>query len=106
MAAFLTIKSEYKCAHGGTVNFTTSNGRTKTGKAAILLESDAPYVVTLCPNKGNPPPCKDASFENPAAKSSITGSAPLTEASVGTSSDGTTKYPLVFKSNSSAASGT
>lgn len=102
MAPFLTTGSQYKCMHGGTVIFATSNSRTKTGGAAILLESDPPYTVALCAKSD--PKCMIATFKNPAARSSITGSAPLTEDSSGNSNDGVKDYPLMLVSNSSAAS--
>ena len=105
MAAFLTTASKYTCMHGGIVTFVTPNSRTKTKGAAVLLQSDPPYVVTSSCTKPEPK-CKIAYFTSPAARSSITGSAPITEGSTGKSNDGAKEYDLMLMSNSSAASGT
>lgn len=106
MAAFLTTDSKYTCGHGGKILFVTSNNRTRTGNAEIVRLSDQPFTVDKCPNP-NQPKCTQAFFAGPAAKSSILGSAPLTEDSKGTTnvSGVPLPVPVIRISNSSAASG-
>jgi hypothetical protein len=73
------------CPHGGTVQVTTSNTRSKAVGDFLLRDSDT-FQIVGCPFQVVPPtphPCVSVNWSQPAAKSKAGGDATLTEQSVG-----------------------
>ena len=84
MAGFLTMSSIMMCPHGGQVNATTMNTRTKAGGDYMLRSSDVfliagcPFVIGLVPH-----PCVRVQWVVPSETTQVMSDFALTEESVG-----------------------
>jgi hypothetical protein len=84
MPGFLTTASSMTCPHGGTVIATPSSANVTAGGAPILTTADTFTIVGCTFNvAGAPQPCVGVNWIKPAAKSTRSGAATLTDASVG-----------------------
>ncbi len=81
---YLTTASNIQCPHGGQLMLVTTNSKVLAGGALILLESDT-HVVTGCPftigTKYSP--CVQVKWSAGSVKTSINGTAPLVNSSIG-----------------------
>jgi hypothetical protein len=84
MAGLLNSSSVLMCPHGGTVQATSSNTRTKAAGDVVLRASDT-FLVTGCPFVLGvvPHPCVQLQWVQPAEQSRAIGDFTLTEESVG-----------------------
>lgn len=80
----LTTASTVMCPHGGQAILITSNARVTAGGSPVLLESDT-HVVVGCPFTIGPKyqPCVQIAWSGGAARTSVGGTAPLVQSSVG-----------------------
>jgi hypothetical protein len=84
MPGLLNSSSVLMCPHGGVVQATTSNTRTKAAGDFVLRSSDT-FVISGCPFILGliPHPCVQVQWIVPAELSQVVGDFTLTEASVG-----------------------
>lgn len=82
---YLTTASTIQCPHEGTVTLITTNTKVMAGGAPVLLESDI-HVVAGCPFVIGivPSPCVTVEWSAGSTKTTINGTAPLVESSLGT----------------------
>jgi hypothetical protein len=85
MTELLGDSSQLQCPHGGTINATSSNTKSKANNEAILRSSDT-FTVSGCsftlPN-GVAHPCVQVNWVQTSAKSTAGGDATLTKGSTG-----------------------
>jgi hypothetical protein len=84
MPGLLTTISVLMCPHGGTVTATTTNTRSKAGRAFLVTAGDT-FVIAGCAFNiaGAPHPCLQIQWISPGLNSTAGSVATLTEASVG-----------------------
>ena len=83
MPALLTTASRVTCAHGGQAMLLTPNVAV-SARTSVLLESDV-HLVVGCPFTVGPKysPCVRIEWSAGSTSTSVNGTAPLTQASVG-----------------------
>jgi hypothetical protein len=80
----LTVAATIQCPHGGSASLSTSNSRVTGSDGAVLLQSDIHTVAGCAFTIGTKPsPCVRIEWQSPALRSSIDGTAPLLESSLG-----------------------
>ena len=84
MPGFLTAAASMTCPHGGTVIATPSGANALAGGSPVLTAADT-FTIAGCPFNvaAVPQPCVSVNWIQPAARSTRSGAATLTQASVG-----------------------
>ena len=84
MPNLLTTASQVMCPHGGQATLLTANVSVTAGGSAVLLETDI-HIIAGCPFTIGPKysPCVRIEWTAGATMSTINGTKPLTQASIG-----------------------
>jgi hypothetical protein len=83
MGGLLNAASILMCPHGGMVTAVPSSARVTLGGATIVLATDT-FTIAACPfAPGAPHPCVLVQWQLPAARSTSSSIATLTEESIG-----------------------
>lgn len=85
MGEFLTTQSVMACPHGGQVQASTSNSRTKADGAFVLRSSDT-FTISGCPftlPTGSPHPCVSVKWAVTTTRNKVVSNPVLAKDSMG-----------------------